>query len=64
MKKKYGPGEPIRSLAALDIALKDKIPVYVTNWKKATSAGFVVNMAYGQVKKMIENNGISFAKKI
>ncbi len=62
--KTYGPGEPIKTIEAFDLALEKGVLLYVKNWDKTAAPVVIANMQYWIVKRFIKAGQICFAEKI
>jgi hypothetical protein len=62
--KNYGPGEPVKSLAQFEFALRNGVLLFVKCWNKTVHPIVLANMPYRVARGFIDREQVFIAKKI
>jgi hypothetical protein len=60
----YGPGLPITTIGAFNLALEAGYLLFVKNWNKTAHPIILANMQYRIVKRFVEGGQVSHARKL
>lgn len=61
---KYGPGEPITTMAEMDAAIESGSLLWMKLWERTVLPRDFVGMTYGTVKNYVLNGRVFIAKEI